>query len=179
MNPQLRHIEILRRLLPPVAYDVNGPVLLEELGATAAVLDDLVDFVAIVLRETSPVSSEQLLSDYERVFGLPDQCRPQLPASLIERRANVRQKMVARGGQSRDYFQSMLDALGLDARILEFSPHTVNHDVDAHIYSLPWIFAWEIVVNRAGSTVSPEAVALECQIKRLKPAHTVVLFTYS
>ncbi len=132
----------------------------------------------------------ELLSDWERVAGLPDSCVG-AGQTTQQRRAALLQRVTSIGGQSRAYFIAVAAALGYAVTISEFSWHTVEDDVEHPMYGVAWNFAWQ--VNSALNTVQeltvddgvedPLAfwsnVPLECVINRLAPAHTTVLFSYT
>jgi uncharacterized protein YmfQ (DUF2313 family) len=181
----------LQALLPPgLAWprDDSAPLprLLhawaEELARLDARAKTLVD-------EADPRTTTELLTDWERVAGLPDACTGPLE-TLTQRRAALVARLTGLGGQSPAYFIALAAALGYAITITEFRPHLVMSDVDAPLCDAPWRFVWQ--VNAATETVrhllvdspvdEPLAIwgnaLLECVIRRFAPAHTLVLFAY-
>lgn len=146
----------------------------------------------LLLVEAYPATTAAALLDWERAFGLPDECSPGA-SSTAQRRAALLARMAALGGQSRAYFVSIAAALGVTITITEFRPARVGFaSVGDPIRGLPWSFAWR--VNAPATTVSyarsgfasaGDALAtwgnetLECVFQRLKPAQTTVIFAYS
>lgn len=69
-------------------------------------------------RESNPGTTIELLPDWERNWGLPDPCFPQ-PTSISERQKLLVMKMTWMGGQSRAYFQSVMEFLGYGAVVVQ------------------------------------------------------------
>ncbi len=140
-------------------------------------------------RESDPAQALELLSDWEAAYGLPDPCLP-LNATIEQRRAALLARIAARGGQSIAYFTEVAAALGYDILVEEFRPFRVGAGrVGTPIYGQDWASAWRI--RTAASTIAAfrlrrSAVGeplrswgndhLECVMRRLKPAHTTLLF---
>lgn len=184
------HAELLKRLLPPVAYDPNAPLLAAELDAEGAALDAAQIAAELILTEADPRSTSYLLPDWERVLGLPDPCAGQLP-TIDLRRAAVVAKITQRGGQSRPFFIALAAKLGFIITITEFSQYSVISPVNAPLCGWPWCFTWQVnaqlntvrylsVISGVNEPLATWGNALlECAIGRFKPAHTVVQFSYS
>jgi uncharacterized protein YmfQ (DUF2313 family) len=73
--------------------------------------------------ESDPRLTFELLSDWERNWGLPDPCRKDPPTSLTERRRALVAKMTLMGGQSRAFFDALGTEFGYNITIREFSPY--------------------------------------------------------
>jgi uncharacterized protein YmfQ (DUF2313 family) len=144
----------------------------------------------VLIDEADPRTTAELLSDWERVAGLPDTCVV-VEQSTQQRRASLLQRLTSTGGQSRAYFIALAAALGIPITITEFAENSVEDDVEAPLNGVDWAYAWQ--VNAALNTVFEATVEdtvedpfaswsnapLECVISRLKPAHTIVLFVYT
>ena len=160
--------------------------------------------------EADPRQADEILSDWERAFGLPDPCVAE-PQTLTDRRNALVLKLTTLGGQSRAFFIGVAAALGYTITITEFSPFMAGisraGDTRPAVPSDPtdveyrWQvgppeirFWWRVNVLgaktrwfRAGSGqagVDPMvriglATDLECLIRRWKPAHTDVVFSYA
>lgn len=181
----------LKALLPP------GRVLPEDADsnwqklmlALSGLFDRVDARAAALLDEIDPRTAEEMLTDWERVTGMPDPCVTG-DQTIAERRAAVMRVLTSTGGQSRAYFIEMAAALGYTITIEEHRPQTVGDAVDYPVNGADWQYAW--TVNAQEETVSyltvtsdvSEALAswgnerLECVIKRYKPAQTYVLFAY-
>lgn len=186
--------EQLKALLPP------GQAFPRDPGTT---LHDLLDGMSIELarldgrasilpQEAIPSSSLELLSDWERVVGLPDKCSGALEETLQGRRNALLAKLTSTGGQSVGYFIELAASLGYMVTIEEFRPFRAGMSVagDA-LTNGPWVHTWlvrapEVSVTefRAGLSAAGERLrtwgndTLECKINQLKPAHTIALFAY-
>ena len=145
-----------------------------------------------MIEETDPRSASFLLPDYERVLG-PDPCLAPA-ANLDDRRRSVHARWTARGGASRAYFIAYAAALGVPIVIEEFPRvrHGRARFGAARRRPHPAQFHWRVhlppaalIPARAGTARSGDPRgrimrqnAVECALRRLAPAHTVVLFSY-
>jgi uncharacterized protein YmfQ (DUF2313 family) len=144
-----------------------------------------------LLNEADPRTANELLADWERVAGLPDPCGDELGNTVALRQQILVSKLTTTGGQSKQYFIDLAAKLGFTITITEFKKHTVRSLVNEPINDVEWLFAWR--VNAPETTVRRATVTsrvneplaswgneiLECNISRLKPAHTHVQFAYS
>jgi uncharacterized protein YmfQ (DUF2313 family) len=144
-----------------------------------------------LLAEATPITTDALLADWERVLGLPDPCAP-AAQTVAERRVRVLQRLAAIGGQSRAYYIEIARALGYQIEIEEFRPFLAGIGrAGDPLYGISWRYAWRVVAPettrryfRSGEGRAGEPLSgwgndiLECVIRRLAPAHTVVLFAY-
>lgn len=186
------HANLLKLLLPAYAYDKSGQALSAEIAAEGAQLDAFQSMVEVLLLETDPSTTDVLLPDWERVYGLPDACTP-AGATVAERRAYLLAKVAEKGGLSKSYFLNVAMLLGyLETTITTFLPTSCEMSCEVALCDEPWRFAWSVNLPHEGDnhsyfradSVCIEAVdyyligTLECLFMRLKPAHTYVLFTY-
>lgn len=160
--------------------------LAQELGRVSGRAQNL-------LEEADPRTTAELFADWERVAGLPDECAIAFGGeqTIAQRRAALLSKLTTLGGQSAAYYVSLAAALGYAITVEDFTEHTVEDDVEHPLYAEAWRFAWqvngvldevtEITVNDTVNDplASWGTALLECVIKRLAPAHTTVLFSYS
>lgn len=142
-----------------------------------------------LIDEWDPRTTFELLGDWERVYGLPDPCVGTDP-SIVQRRASLVAKVIGIGGQTPAYFIAVAAALGFSITITEFSPHTVDDDVEAPIVGDDWAYAWLVTapLNTVGELTVEETVddplswwtnlVLECVLQALKPAHTQIVFQF-
>lgn len=187
--------EQLKQLLPP------GQAFPRDPGTT---LHDLLDGMSIELArvdergfalplEANPNTTNELLSDWERVAGLPDRCSGVLEETIQGRRNALLAKLASTGGQSIPYFISIAAALGYQVTITEFRPFRVGlSKVGDALTNGDWQFAWQVnapettvVSFRVGMSAVGEALrtwgagSLECKIRQLAPAHTIPIFAYA
>lgn len=154
----------------------------DELGRIDARADQL-------LNEADPLTTAELLTDWERVTALPDSCVT-VEQTTAQRRDALVAKLTSVGGQTPAYFISLAATLGYTISITEYKPFTVRSTVNTPIRDAEWRFAFTVgsaldTVRRFNvrSGVNEPLAAwgntsLECMINRFKPAHTVVLFAY-
>jgi uncharacterized protein YmfQ (DUF2313 family) len=185
-----RHGDLLTRLLPPVSYTSRAPYTTAEMESVGAVMDAVLARSADLLTEADPRSVAESLTDWERVYGLPDPCVGP-GQSFALRRAALVAKVDGQGGLSREYFIELAARLGYTITIDEFSPHSVVSPVDHPLYHEDIRFYWRVNAPLTNtfyhSVLGPVSEALvvtsnqllECVFNRLKPAHTVLVFNYS
>lgn len=148
--------------------------------------------IADLLREADPRETVEMLPDWEAEVGLPDPCSG--PASTLQgRRAEVLQRLQMQGGASRAYFIALAAALGYEgATVTEYAPFTARSRCTEPVTAPDWWWTWrlniaaEFTIRRFTARSScNEPIrawgddALECVVRRLKPAHTHVLFGYA
>lgn len=148
-----------------------------------------------LIEEVDPRTATELLPDWERVLGLPDDCTASLALSLIERRMLAWQKLTEVGGQSKAYFIELAAKFGEPGITITdgFRPMTCNDDCNDALYSQADRFVWRVNVPHPAANVRPMncnddcndalqmyALSLaECPLSERKPAHTTVIFAYA
>lgn len=143
-----------------------------------------------MLDEADLRTTSELLTDWERAAGLPDPCAAEQDTVELRRQVLI-YKLTNVGGQSKQFYIDVAARLGYTVTITEFKKHTVASRVNDPINGVDWVFTWRInapqaTVRRAKVTSRVnEPLAswgnqiLECNITRLKPAHTHVQFAYA
>lgn len=189
----MNHTELLKRLLLPVAYDANAPLISAELVAEGNALDAAQLAADSLVREADPSATYQLLADWERVLGLPDDCVETLSLTINQRLVAVKTKFTSQGGQSRAFFIGLAASLGIPgATIDEFKPASCNSNCNAQLWSQADRFAWRLNLSGAqrikGANCNSNCNAqlqswaysamLECIVNKFKPAHTTAIFNY-
>ncbi|NBB51512.1 DUF2313 domain-containing protein [Rhizobium sp. CRIBSB] len=183
----------LQALLPGGPIWTRDPAarltaVLAALAAEFARLDQRAEQLTV---ELDPRTTYEMLTDWERVLGLPDGCTP-VTGTISERRAAVIQKLTSLGGQTPAFFVALAAALGFEVVIHEFDPDVDDYSPGLDITGGKWRHAWRMEVLtqtdftsfRAGVSAAGDrlveggALDLECVIRRAKPAHSQVLFTY-
>lgn len=144
-----------------------------------------------LVAESDPRTALALLPDWARVAGVPDACVEGTPATSALR-AQLLRRLTQINSQTPAYFVDLAAAFGFAITITEFTPTTVEDDVDAPIAGEPWAYAWQVNTALAGG-VSPISVGddvdalletwssnatLECLINHAKPAHTTIIYSY-
>lgn len=186
----------LQALLPhgPAWTADNEAAVTKQLGAIAAEFARVDARARRLVDEADPRSTFELLPDWERVCGLPDSCSAELAATLQERRAEVVSRLTAQGGASLAYFIGLAAAMGYAIEIDEFRPfvagwsrcgarlngdHAVRYQWRVRV-SGPRYTPFRTGASQAGDRLGKivQAEDLECKLKRLKPAHTNLIFAY-
>lgn len=189
-----QYINLLKALLPTgTAWPTDpGSMLSALVSGLARGCTRLHNRGVDLIDECIPSTSSELLSDWERVCGLPDACSAGEAITIEARRAAVVAKLSARGGQSRAFFISLAAALGYEITITEFGPFKVGSSkVGDPLCSAEWRHVWRVHapeqtirtfktgVSKVGEPLrSWGNQTLECAISQRKPAHTLVQFAY-
>lgn len=111
------HAELLALLLP-ASYALTGEIA-AELAAEGAALDTVLAASLDPLRGLTPLAALEWLEDFERVYGLPGDCRQQ-GLLLQERLALLTIALAERAAINRDYFIWLAAQLGYQIVIEEF-----------------------------------------------------------
>jgi uncharacterized protein YmfQ (DUF2313 family) len=185
----------LQQLLPPgyaipATEGTEAYLLLDGIAQELARVDGRAE---VLISEANPATTTELLPDWERVAGLPDECSNGADSTIEARRRALLAKLTATGGQSAAYYIQVAKALGYDVTITEFHPFRVGmSQVGDALTNGDWQFTWRInapettvMSFKVGLSVVGDPLAtwgndmLECYMNKLKPAHTILLFGYS
>ncbi|KWT89364.1 MULTISPECIES: putative phage tail protein [unclassified Variovorax] len=145
-----------------------------------------------LLIDAFPASTIELLPEWEETLGLPDPCAGPSP-TIAARRAQVVARITSLGGQSVPYFIAYALALGYVITITEFIPARVGiARAGDPLRGVDWAHAWQVnaslhtvVRARVGISQAGEPLAywnntvLECELREVMPAHTVLIFSYT
>jgi uncharacterized protein YmfQ (DUF2313 family) len=145
-----------------------------------------------MLHEVDPRLASVCLPDYERVLG-PDPCgRDTSTMSLADRRQLAHQRWTARGGASRAYFIGLAAKRGVAITISENRCSYAGEMVAGEeLVDFPEQFIWTVHLafteeslfvvgeSQVGDRLYDLIISdIDCDIRRLKPAHTEVAFQY-
>ena len=185
--------QALAALLPEGGAWPRDPAstLMLLLQGLASELERLDGRAALLLQETDPAATAELLADWERMVGLPDPCVTQAQ-TVAERRLALEGRLTSVGGQSRAFFIALAERLGYAITIDEFTSAGAATAAGISFTGDEWAHIWRVNVPAtvsvtpfrvgAGSVGEPLRIwsneVLECQFERFKPAHTLVLFAY-
>lgn len=163
------------------------------LGILATSLSTAEAEPATLMDEIDPRMAQALLPDFERVLG-PDPCgRDADYLTVPQRQRMAHQRWTARGGQSIPYFVALAARLGVAVTVEEFWPSRsgvlragqrlkregCQFVWRVNIPGLVTVTNFKAGVSRAGHRLGTfELSAIECEIRRLRPAHTTVIFSY-
>lgn len=145
-----------------------------------------------LLDDAFPLTTYELLPEWEETLGLPDPCAGEAP-TVAARRAQVLARLKAQGGQSISYFIAFAADLGYTITITQYVPARAgNLRAGQPVCGNDWAHAWTVTsasytVNYARASVlaAGEPLAywgdtvLTCELSAVKPAHTVLLFASS
>lgn len=178
------------------AMDFGGVATPESLGvmqrlllAFAAELARIDERAGDLLRESSPGTAVELLAEWEALLGLPGPCL-EPPQTIEGRQAAAAAKLSSRDAQTPAFYVGVATGLGLQVSIQEHRLFDAESACDASVKGEDWVFVWDVQ-----SPATPEIPfdcesgcsaplldfgleQLECAIRPLKPAHTIVRFTY-
>ena len=145
-----------------------------------------------LLVDAFPASTLELLPEWEETLGLPDPCAGLAP-TIAQRRAQVVARLIAVGGQSAPYYIAYALTLGYVITIKNFIParagilragDPLNGPAWAHAWlvnaPLNTIQRMQVGTDRAGDALATWGNAvLECALREVMPAHTVLIFSYT
>jgi uncharacterized protein YmfQ (DUF2313 family) len=189
------YAQVLADLLPVGWAWARDPdsVLMRTIGGLAVEYARIHGRDCDLLAESYPGTALETLTDWERICGLPDPCTGPLD-TIQERRMAILAKLAMRGGQSRQYYIDVAYALGFTITIDEFDAFRVGRNRTGQaLYGEGWLFYWRvtsfeqnqrIIAFRTGQSATRERLRswgndmLECLIRGIMPAHTVVQFAY-
>ena len=188
-------LEQLRALLPPgPAWDPDfAPEIDAILWALAAEFARLDARAVNLLEEIDPLTMVELLTDYERVMELPDECLGPY-TTFDERKREVLRRLVGIAGQTPEWFRQLAVEHGYtNARVIEYRAPRFGRARFGRDRFGTWAqqFFWRLAlgerlaggsrfnVTRFGERFggNPNS-AIECLVQRWMPAHTVVDFSY-
>lgn len=174
------------------ALSNRGGVLDTILDAIAKLLASSENDAEQLMSEIDPRTANALLPDFERVLG-PDPCGRDLGSqTLQQRQRRAHQRWIAQGGASIPYFIKLAESLGHTIEIEEFWPSKAGglragQPLIAEGEQFTWRVKMQLIsewlfragVNQAGQPLGGIEISdLECELRRLKPAHTQLVFTY-
>jgi uncharacterized protein YmfQ (DUF2313 family) len=163
----------------------------QTLAALVPTFQRLTASAAGLLVDAFPSTAVELLPEWQSSLGLPDPCAGDTP-TLTQEQAQVVARFVAGGGQSVDYFVNFAATLGYDITITQFAPSRFGRPFGQQFGGVAWAFAWQInapqftvdYLTFGNSTFGQPfsswgTTVLQCELQRLAPAHTTVLFSYT
>lgn len=146
---------------------------------------------ADLLADAFPIAPVELLPEWEETLGLPDPCAGDEP-TLQARQQQVAARFIASGGQSVAYYIAVAKALGYDITITQYTPARFGQPLGNPLAGPDWAFAW--LVTAPGFTIkyftlgrdtlgepfsSWTNTILQCELQRIAPAHTILIFDYT
>ncbi|MBG5922592.1 YmfQ family protein [Providencia rettgeri] len=182
---------ILKQLLPPVSYSIDGIFLDAELEAEGRVFSQGELCANQIRNGITPFFAGDLLSDWERVLGLS----PLKYSSYQQRLDQVLFKLSEIGGLSIPYFISLAKSIDYDIQIEEPEPFRASANrAGERLMPEDALWVWIVHVDsskasffrfRAGGSTAGEPLSfyadsiIESLFNELKPAHTFCYFIYN
>jgi len=147
------------------------------------------DAARLLEEEADPNTALLALPDFERVYGLPDECTGG-GDTFEQRRFRLLQKMTMPGGQSAAFFKLLAETRGYDIELTSFSPMTCESPCDQPVYGSEWAYA--LLITAPATQVNEMTCQsacdeplrswgesdLECTMRRHQHAHTIFHFAY-
>ena len=142
-----------------------------------------------LLIESDPRSATELLPEWERLLGLPDECT--VPsATLAARRRAAHFKLTGVSGLDVAAIEAAAEALGYTVTIDELDEVRAQGVSGIDVSGGRWRFVWWITVdapveyfNTLSGVDEPLATYgagdLVCRIRQISPAHTYPVFVFS
>lgn len=144
-----------------------------------------------LLVDAFPSSTIQLLPEWESSMGLPDPCDGSDP-TLQARRDHVVARLSGPNGQSVPFITSFAAALGFQVTVTEFTSFQFGQAFGSQLNGDAWAYNWQInapLVTKNDFTFGLSGfgepfsswgnTALECELQKISPAHSIVRFSYT
>lgn len=168
----------LRSLPPgriwPTEAEADLRQMLDALGALYAAIEARGN---ALLEDIYPPTTIELLPDWERALGLPDECT-ELGETLQVRRARLVQKLTVLQSPTPARFISIAEDLGYEDVTISDGPEPRQFTVNVPHARVTLFRAG---ASRCGDTLATieSAGDLECILQKEKPAHTRLNFSYT
>lgn len=148
-----------------------------------------------LIEELDPRTTNHLLPEWERCYGLPNSCSPSSQV-VVDRLTNLLFLFQGRFGQSVEFFIDLARHLGIVGTITEFECFRCGFSqlgID-ELNSIEALFTWVFHSANVGGFIYftcgeselgepllsfKTHTELECIFNLLKPAHTQVIFSYT
>lgn len=190
------YLEMIWSLYPSGLAWVRENGALDKLNTViAAELLKIDGRIKALMNEADPRTTSEMIIDWERVWGLPDECTL-LGSTIQERRAAIISKMIMAGGMSPAFYQALIREMGYDAdNLIEWKPLVIGERLTTGTMTDPdpltrFCWGWAVYGLNANmfecgisECLDPlgdwsEGEELLCRMNKLKPAHTKVIFNF-
>lgn len=177
------YLRQLKHLLPPgVLLNLEaGSVLSRLLEGLADELARVNARVADLLNESDPRTATETLAEWEAMLALPDERVTEIAVTAAERRVAITQKLIARGGQSVEFFTALCAACGYPLNSIDLFADAVlrvGFRVGDRCYGE--LYAYTMRLNLGTPTAGALSTAqFEAVIRHATHAHITVAFTYA
>ncbi len=167
----------LQALLPPgVAWSRDSDTELTALTRALSyefsrVKKRTLDF----MEELDPQTTTEMIDDWERVYGLPDEC--DLPVTLAGRRSALHAKMLGGVSPTLSNIIAVAAAVGYTVTITEYTSadmFTCISPCNAALYSREWMYVWTVTTPSGA-----DDEGLECALDAITPSHTLLVMNFT
>ena len=169
----------------------RGTVLHALIQGLATQLHDIDTDATGLLTEIRPSTTVNLLPDWERVMGLPDECS-NLGSTIQERRAAVLTKLVSRLGMSAEDYKAIGRTFGVEIEVEELDQARAEAIAGLDTSNGKWRFVWWIRIPTTADIQYFDTLSdvltplrsvvrnqeLECRLRKAAPAHTHLVLSY-
>lgn len=184
--------DLLIKLLPPgKAWKVEPDSWMAKLLEAFAVELSRVDQrVKDLIREGDPAGAFETLPEWEKEFGLPDECSV-IANNVVDRRIDLIRRIATYGGSSAQYFTDIFALSGISITISYKKPSYIGAPVGGSLDGPALLHTWYVHIPdlgfhhfKAGESAGKPLVSLVdsgnviCLIEKYKPAHTVAVYTF-
>lgn len=189
------YIEMVWGLYPKGAAWVREPGVIDELNASISSELVVVDGrTKNLIDEADPRTVSEMLGDWERNYGLPDECTP-LGSTVERRRNSLVAKINFLGDMRPAAYIAVANKLNYDVDLVEWRPFVcgasecggtdmlgdeeVRFIWNLDIYGVSELY-FEAGVSACGDPLGSweNADELICRINKQKPSHTKVFYYY-
>lgn len=183
----------LKALIPPgrAWSRERGTTLGAFLEAAAHELAEIDGEAVALLLDIRPATTTELLPDWERVAGLPDNCSS-LASTLVERRASLLTKIVTRLNLNPSTFEEIGLSFGVVLTVEEHDQTRAGTSTTLNTGGGRWRHVWWVTVPTSADVrafdmnsdvntpllLVDRNTELECRLQKASPAHTLLVVGY-
>lgn len=171
-NANPRHRYVLDQLMPvSLGENQSNDMIIE-----GRHLDEIEDEASALVDEMFPDTASELISDWERLLGLPDPCTG-TPDTIADRQLLATAKWGEKRQLSLSYLVSVAELLGVTVTIENYAARRYGQAVLGGPYNgRKWS---NTITVHASGLGTDQRQQLECTFTRLRPANTFLNFDYT
>ncbi len=145
-----------------------------------------------MIKELNVLETEQLITEWETAFGIPDECFSITNKTIEERRRQLKLKILMNGIQTPEDWENLASELGFNVNVtparefttfpLVFPIPMVTSDKEA-MYTIIVDFLETVQPNIFPMTFDlifgeEEGLLLKCIFEKIKPANSLIVYRY-
>ena len=133
-----------------------------------------------LFENVDPKTTTELLTDWERIVGLPTKCVGQLADTDDKRRLDVVSRLTAAGGSTDAYLKSIANAAGFNATVTSQKIALCGATFCGDLMSSTdnWAYTIVLTLDEQAQDNPIDTNRALCLIAELKPAHIYVFTNY-